>query len=348
MTIVKGPFGAGDTTLVHPLLPDDLAEVAFERLIEEVDWRTMVHRGGAVPRRVAVQGSTVPLHSIPDHIPMGAHHSEAHTDNPINEAPFAFPIYRHPADSPPDLHQKRFTETVDRIRKIVEGLEDVGHELNHVLIQHYRSGSDFISEHSDKTLDVVKGTKIVNVSLGAERVMTLRLKKDRNAEEPALPPGAKPPPRPTQRISLPHNSVFVMGLDTNKKFLHGIHHDNRPSHTKTEEETSCNGARISLTFRCIGTYLVPTENGHFIYGQGATAKALEGAKLVPPPPNTLSTPAPVGGEEGPTAGLDPEASQETVQKEVEEVIRAFGEENFSNGFDWDKWYGKGFDVIHFV
>jgi alkylated DNA repair dioxygenase AlkB len=41
--------------------------------------------------------------------------------------------------------------------------------FNHVLIQYYRTGNDYISEHSDKTIDVVQGSKIVNVSLGAQR-----------------------------------------------------------------------------------------------------------------------------------------------------------------------------------
>lgn len=34
-------------------------------------------------------------------------------------------------------------------------------ELNHVLIQKYRNGEDYISEHSDKTVDIVRGTSIV-------------------------------------------------------------------------------------------------------------------------------------------------------------------------------------------
>ena len=53
------------------------------------------------------------------------------------------------------------------IRQRVE--EILKHPVNHVLIQYYRSGNDYISEHSDKTIDVVRGSNIVNVSLGAER-----------------------------------------------------------------------------------------------------------------------------------------------------------------------------------
>ena len=51
----------------------------------------------------------------------------------------------------------------ERVEKILQ------HPVNHVLIQYYRTGNDYISEHSDKTIDVIRGSKIVNVSLGAER-----------------------------------------------------------------------------------------------------------------------------------------------------------------------------------
>ncbi|KAH6900842.1 isochorismatase [Coprinopsis sp. MPI-PUGE-AT-0042] len=340
-TLPVDVLGAGDTELVYPLLPDELSSTAFADLVKEVKWRTMLHRGGEVPRLVAVQGC-----------------SKA---DPILPGVEAFPIYRHPADSPPDLFQERFTSTVDKIRRIAE--EHIGHELNHVLIQHYRGGQDYISEHSDKTLDVVRGTKIVNVSLGAERVMTLRLKSKRGpgastgpstpvpAEEasadsstPATPQ-ERPPPRPTQRIPLPHNSLFIMGPETNKTFLHGIRHDNRPEKTKSPAELAFNGERISLTFRFIGTWLVPVpqsaESGskqqYLIYGQGAKSKAREGANAVPPPPSTLLP-----------KGDIPHPDRESIEKEVEATIRAFGEENFSPDFDWDKWYGGGFDVVNFI
>jgi hypothetical protein len=53
--------------------------------------------------------------------------------------------------------------------------------LNHVLIQWYRSGADFISEHADKTIDVAKNSVIVNLSVGATRVMMLKTKnRDEN------------------------------------------------------------------------------------------------------------------------------------------------------------------------
>jgi hypothetical protein len=38
-------LGAGDSYLVLDLLPEDLAEVAFQKLKAEVKWDTMYHRG---------------------------------------------------------------------------------------------------------------------------------------------------------------------------------------------------------------------------------------------------------------------------------------------------------------
>jgi hypothetical protein len=134
---------------------------------------------------------------------------------------FSFPIYRHPADNSPLL--RSWTPTVAIIREHVERV--LGHPVNHVLIQCYRTGSDYISEHSDKTLDIVRGTNIVNVSVGAQRQMILRRKRD---------PSVRPPPRqsptsgapmtPRMRaeladqedhekalVPLPHNSMFVLG-----------------------------------------------------------------------------------------------------------------------------------------
>ena len=221
----------------------------------------------------------------------------------------SFPIYRHPADSSPPLLP--FTPTVNQIRVHVQKV--LQHPVNHVLIQHYRSGADYISEHSDKTIDVVKGSNIVNVSLGARRTMTLRMKKDRAQ----LLPGAQTAaPRPSQRIPLPHNSMFIMGSDTNKEWLHGINHDKRPLNQKDEAERFENGERISLTFRHIGTFL--NKDSSMIYGQGAKGKKKEDMRAV------------VNGTQ-----------------EAADLLEAFGKENSQSDFDWDGTYGAGFDVLHF-
>lgn len=189
--------------------------------------------------------------------------------------------------------------------------------MNHVLIQHYRTGADYISEHSDKTIDVVRGSTIVNVSLGAQRVMTLRTKKDAARASPDTSSTSSPSRqgRAVQRIPLPHNSLFAMGLRTNMRWLHGIHTDKRPAQTKTPAERAAGGERISLTFRRIGTFLAPGET--HIFGQGAQGKTR--------------------GDARPVVRGGPEA---------EALLEAFGRENRTSEFDWDAAYGAGSDVLH--
>ena len=217
-----------------------------------------------------------------------------------------------------------------------------------MLIQLYRTGADYISEHSDKTVDVVRGSRIVNLSLGARRTMTLRTKKDaaagrvgaaggeqqgesgENALDGIGDAGVAAMKRTTQRIPLPHNSLFVMGLATNARWMHSVHTDKRPEETKDPAER---GPRISLTFRHIGTFLTPLSSSgpagqgqeqeqsqqQFIFGQGATGMT-----------RVESRPVVRGGEE------------------AERLLAAFGAENHQSEFDWEKEYGKGFDVLHFA
>ena len=245
-----------------------------------------------------------------------------------------------------------FSPTVAKIREFAQ--RAVGHQLNHVLIQLYRDGTDHISEHSDKTLDIVRDSKIVNVSFGAQRTMTLRAKKssaeweaqhlpnndtassssisapsvdDKTTSPSPNPPSpaetastntvAALPARAAQKIHLPHNSMFVLGQRTNAAWLHAIRPDKRPSNIKSSAEVAFEGQRISFTFRHIGTYLVPSDGSHVIYGQGATSKVRETAKPV------------IRG----------------ASEECEKMIYAFGTENHLSDFDWDKYYGDGFDVF---
>ncbi|OQE38339.1 hypothetical protein PENCOP_c008G03127 [Penicillium coprophilum] len=273
-------IGEGDSRLVTNV---DLSADSFERIQAEVDWQKMYHLSGQVPRLVAVQGEIRPDGAIP--------------------------IYRHPADESPPF--KPFTSAVDEVRIAVEQI--IGHSLNHVLIQFYRDGQDRISEHSDKTLDITRESFICNVSLGAERVMVLRTKT--SASEPE---GGMGPCRTTQRVPLPHNSLFVLGPKTNMRWLHGIRADKRPTVIKSTDEQAYGGQRISLTFRQIGTFIDPVANT--IWGQGAVSKTLDQAHAV------------VHGDPDDTARL----------------ISAFGQENRATEFDWDTVYGGGFDVVNFV
>ncbi|KAF2674140.1 hypothetical protein BT63DRAFT_430755 [Microthyrium microscopicum] len=252
----------------------------FKLLHDEVSWQKMYHAAGEVPRLVAVQGTI--------------------------DADGSKPVYRHPSDQSPPL--LAFTPAVLLVKNAAEAV--IGHSLNHVLIQLYRDGKDHITEHSDKTLDIVRGSKIVNASFGARRTMRLRRKRKSSAEPRD--------PRETQRVHMPHNSLFVLGLATNQSWLHGINADKRLSMDRAPEEMAFDGMRISLTFRHIGTFLDADET--HIWGQGARAKSKEDAHAV------------VAGDDS----------------ETERMIYAFGRENHQDEeWDWEEEYGKGFDVLHF-
>ncbi|KAL2370066.1 isochorismatase [Blastomyces gilchristii SLH14081] len=301
---LRGPddtIGEGDSRIIYDLA---ISPKSFQLLREEVNWQKMYHMSGQVPRLVAVQGAVQPDNSIP--------------------------IYRHPADESPPLLP--FSKTVNNVRHVVE--KHLGHPLNHVLIQLYRDGQDRISEHSDKTLDIVRGSYICNVSLGAQRTMTLRTKSSaakanaqaEDAVDADAAEGGNEAPskegsttrRQTQKVPLPHNSLFILGEETNMRWLHAIRADKRPDSEKTPEELAYGGERISLTFRHIGTFINPEADT--IWGQGAVSKAKQAAGQV------------IHGD----------------SPETERMIRAFGQENQQSDFDWEAHYGQGFDVVNFV
>ena len=116
----KDSIGSGDSKIVYNIISSSIINDAFNQMKEEVDWKTMLHRSGQVPRLVAVQGEVGEFGDIP--------------------------IYRHPADESPPLFP--FTPTVQEIRRQVESR--LKQTFNHALIQLYRDGEDNISEHSDK------------------------------------------------------------------------------------------------------------------------------------------------------------------------------------------------------
>lgn len=291
--IFMGPtdtIGDGDCSLVLNAEKEPAGKSWFHTLKTKTKWQKMYHRSGEVPRLVAVQGNV--------------------------DSDGTIPVYRHPADESPELLP--FDDAVLSIKTTCENL--VGHPLNHVLVQYYRSGEDNISEHSDKTLDIAHDSKIVNVSFGATRTMTLRTKKFTPGE--ASGTGEKEIPRITQHIRLPNASAFILGPISNANWLHSIRPDKRPDSEKTKDECLQNGERVSLTFRHIATFIDPKRN--LIWGQGATAKTKDEASPI------------LSGEEAANEG--------------EKLIIGFGKENHQNdeSFDWDKVYGTGFDVVNFV
>lgn len=281
--------------IVHDLLPPEDVAQAFEQLYSEVTWQHMYHASGLVPRLVCSQGE-------------------------ISSVDGSMPIYRHPADRVLPLFH--WTPTVLEVKTIAE--KRIGHELNHVLIQLYRGGQDFISEHSDKTLDVAHGSNITNVSFGAERTLRLRSKRADLAAQSSTPSDvvcddkqSEPIQREVHRIALPHNSMYVMSLETNRRFLHAIQPDKRREAERSEAELAYGGMRISLTFRRLATFV--SHDSRVIWGQGAVGKSASNAR--------------------------PSISGHPVLGTA--LIAAFAKENHEGEqFDWEQVYGPGSDVLH--
>ena len=135
--------------------------------------------------------------------------------------------------------------------------------------------------------------------------------------------------RRTQRVPLTHNSLIVMGVATNARWMYSVHTIKR---LKDPTDPTERGPRISLTFRHIGTFLTPPSSAvgsdsssptgpqqQFKFGQGATGKARTDARLV--------------AHRG---------------ERTEQRLAAFGAKNHQSELDWDKAYGEGFDVLHFA
>lgn len=221
-------YGSNDSFLLLNIFPTDVADDLFSKLRDEITWNEMRQKGGRVPRDISIQGTI-------------------ETQNGDSYEP----LYRHPADEQPELTS--WTPTALIIKERIE--EKIEQKLNHALIQYYRNGKDFIGEHSDKTLDVLIQSNIVNYSLGAARTMILKHKTQ---------DGCK------QRIKLPHNSLFILGWKTNREWFHSIKQDNRADRDKQADELAFESQRISLTLRTVATFR--NRRTGQLYGQGARYK----------------------------------------------------------------------------
>jgi alkylated DNA repair dioxygenase AlkB len=301
---VEEHFGCGDSFLILNILPESLINDSFLNVKNEISWNEMSIKGSPVPRLVSIQGDLI--------------------DDCIE------PVYRYPVDSQPAL--TTWTPAVELIRNILKGR--IKCNLNHALIQLYRSGKDNISEHSDKTLDITKETAIYTLSLGSKRTLILRSKIDK--EDAAECADGTVFKRDIQKIPLPHNSLFILGWRTNLAYLHSIKADKRAENIKGPDETFCGGQRISLTFRSIATFRNKTSG--IFFGQGApkgetvrsTSDFLN--HLVYSGPSLTTT------REAAVVAVD---SKEKIS-EHSRLMNAFSEENKKSNFDWDLHYGCGF------
>jgi alkylated DNA repair dioxygenase AlkB len=233
---------------------------------KDIYYCQMLHRSSPVPRLISVQGK-------------------------VDQEEWV-PIYRHPVDVLVPLKEWKgcVKELADRLSAHFQ------QDFNHVLIQYYRTGNDYISEHSDKTIDLVKDSAIVNFSVGTSRLMVLRGKQVNPGEQ-----------RESHKYVLPHNSLFVLSQEDNRVWLHQIKKD---ANLSIKDEFG--GERISFTFRSISTFIHPAKM--LIYGSGSTSKFRNSP-----------------------AKIDNSTAQE--------LLHAFSAENKTTDFNWELYYGKGFDCV---
>ncbi|MDR3571722.1 MAG: alpha-ketoglutarate-dependent dioxygenase AlkB [Candidatus Pacebacteria bacterium] len=136
------------------------------------------------------------------------------------------PFYKYAKDTPRveswDFEDSVFKRMAEQV--FVRGGRQV---CNHLVVNQYRSGDDYIGDHRDKDETFVPGSSVMTISLGAER--TLRLKKFKGRKIGK-----------TKSLLLKPGSLFVLGPKTNAKWKHSIPKSKRVL-----------GRRVSLTFRSI-------------------------------------------------------------------------------------------------
>ena len=206
------------------------------------------------------------------------------------------PVYRNPSDKYIEPIKPTFT-----IKKMFDWLNTQidlnGIKFNHVFLKYYKSCADGIGKHSDKTLDLDRHSYIGNLSLGSTRKMTFRSKSDNSIIN----------------ITLKSNSILFIGMETNKKWLHEVKPDLRPTHLKNPDELAFTTQRMSLTFRTVCTYY--NKNTNKLEGQGT-----------------------------PKIYIEPNDS-ENLYLDKQNLIKAFGQENKQANFNWDEFYSNGFNSM---
>eukprot|EP01091_Cochliopodium_minus_P009959 TRINITY_DN256_c0_g1_i1.p1 TRINITY_DN256_c0_g1~~TRINITY_DN256_c0_g1_i1.p1 ORF type:complete len:252 (-),score=56.33 TRINITY_DN256_c0_g1_i1:58-813(-) len=113
-----------------------------------------------------------------------------------------------------------WNETLHELKKKAE--EFCGEKFNFALVNLYRNGEDYIGPHSDDTRDLVPGSSVVSVTLGAERDFVVKRKTDKK----------------TFIFPLPHGSMLVMKDGAQKTYKHSV-----PKRKKITNK------RINITFR---------------------------------------------------------------------------------------------------
>ena len=108
-------------------------------------------------------------------------------------------------------------------RRISSELGERGFMPNNCLLNFYKNGQSTMGFHSDNVNEMIEGTGVVILSLGAVRELTFRRLDDKARRF---------------RFSLEHGSLFFMSRELQHKWQHGVMGASRKI-----------GARMSLTFR---------------------------------------------------------------------------------------------------
>ena len=334
----KDGIGTGNSYLIEDVLSEKESQNIFRNIDNEIKWGEMSHKGGLVPRLVCNQGS----------IYCNSNATELHSSSDT-----FIPVYRHPAANPPPLIA--WTAHVSKVKEIAEQI--CGHPLNHALIQLYRSGDDYISEHADKTLDIMEGSYICNYSCGAKRTMILRAKKgarghnrknnlihsdesikddcNLSKKEKKEIENKLEEDRKNLRIPMHHNSLFLLDPHTNRYMLHSIKRDKRPLCEKSKEELREGGARISITFRWIHTF--ERQSDGLLFGGGSRRKEVK--------VNEEKCQISIDCSDGPFKNDSYDNDATDIKEDGEEMLIGFSKENTeADTFDWCKVYGSGFDA----
>ncbi len=123
----------------------------------------------------------------------------------------------------------RWTPNLLKIKEMVETA--TGREYNFVLCNLYPDGNSYIGYHCDNEKDIVPGSTIASISLGAERDFLLKKKDEKD--------------RPPIKVSLPSGSLLTMEGSTQENWKHSV-----PARKKVR------GKRINLTFRRVDKVIV--------------------------------------------------------------------------------------------
>lgn len=149
------------------------------------------------------------------------------TDKSVTESAH----YRMPGCNQGNIPTFDWTPTVNLIRKNAEIV--TGQQLNHCVINLYFDEHDSLSFHKDNLLDLKENTGVISVSIGQMRPFLFHSTENNHKQD----------------INLHNGSLLYIGTKTNKRYVHSV--------PKLFEKIE---PRLSLTFRCIDSFINETDN----------------------------------------------------------------------------------------